>query len=384
MSQPHALLGNDKLPPRVASAMELIQNFGPSSPPRPAAPAAKVPEKGARPAAPARPPAEARARDAGCESQEAVPGRLDALEVIDLARAENKGVKTEEILRKMMAESGCPSYVMTALLRKHLPTFEAFEAQGGPSASAELAVLEDILRVMEKRREAVKMWGPDKTPADAERFVRRKLENAGLPREVIGAQLPAATDLFIQQLGHHTEAYSVQILARCFFKGYAEEPANQAKADARAKADKQAKADARAKAGARANADKQILVKADARAKAETEIKSAYETYESHRQNPDLSGALYVLSLLDKLDEKAAPARQQNPESKTSGWRRASVEDYGRAMREALEELAESDRAEVERCQDLYFQALQKENDELRRVLSPGHERIAEREARLH
>ena len=52
-------------------------------------------------------------------------------------------------------------------------------------------------------------------------------------------------------------------------------------------------------------------------------------------------------------------------------------------MREALEELAESDRAEVERCQDLYFQALQKENDELRRVLSPGHERIAEREARL-
>jgi hypothetical protein len=302
-----------------------------------------------------------------------LPGRLDALEVIDLARAENKGVKTEEILRKMMAESGCPSYVMTALLRKHLPIFEAFEAQGGPSASAELAVVEDIEKVMEKRREAVNMWGPDKTPADAERFVRRKLENAGLPREVIGAQLPAATDLFIQQLGHHTEAYSVQILARCFFKGYAEEPANQAKAGARAKSDKRAKADARAKA------DKQA--KADARAKADPQLK---RTYESHRQNPDLSGALYVLSLLDKLDEKAAPARQQNPESKTSGWRRASVEDYGRAMREALEELAESDRAEVERCKDLYFQALQKENDELRRVLIPGHERIAEREARLH
>ena len=351
--------------------MELIQNFGPSSPPRPAAPAAKVPEKGARPAAPARPPAEARARDAGCESQEAVPGRLDALEVIDLARADDKGVhaaKAEASLRGMMDAVGCPSYVMTSLLRKHLPTFEAFEAEGGSVRVREEEFLEDILRVMEHRLEAVKMWGPDKTPADAERFVRRNLKNAGLPREVIRAQLPAATDLFIQRLGNgHTEAHSVQLLARCFFKGYAEEPVKQAKAGARAKADKQAKAVARAKA----------------------DQKLAW-TYHSHLQNPDLSGALYVLSLLDKLDEKeararaAAPARQQNPESKTSGWRHASVEDYGRAMREALEELAESDRAEVERCQDLYFQALQKENDELRRVLIPGHERIAEREARLH
>ena len=138
MSQPHALLGNDKLPPRVAGAMELIQDFGPSDPPgqaqtfgltgagslnggakkrgrgsggpktlfankinasqspssarpspRPAAPAAKIPKKAARPAAPARPPAEARARDADCESQEAVLGLLDTLEEIDVARADD-------------------------------------------------------------------------------------------------------------------------------------------------------------------------------------------------------------------------------------------------------------------------------------------------------
>ena len=70
--------------------------------------------------------------------------------------------------------------------------------------------------------------------------------------------------------------------------------------------------------------------------------------------NPDPSGALYVLSLLDKLDEAARgrgeAAAPDHPESSTSGWRRASVEDYGRAMRLALEELAESDRREIERA----------------------------------
>jgi hypothetical protein len=77
------------------------------------------------------------------------------------------------------------------------------------------------------------------------------------------------------------------------------------------------------------------------------------------QKNPDLSGALHVLSLLDKLDA-AAPARQQNaPESET-GWRHASVDDYGRAMREALEELAESDRAKVKRSRVAYDVAMQK------------------------
>ena len=70
--------------------------------------------------------------------------------------------------------------------------------------------------------------------------------------------------------------------------------------------------------------------------------------------NPDPSGALYVLSLLDKLDEAARGAGEaaapDHPESSTSGWRRASVADYGRAMRLALEELAESDRREIERA----------------------------------
>ena len=77
------------------------------------------------------------------------------------------------------------------------------------------------------------------------------------------------------------------------------------------------------------------------------------------QKNPDLSGALHVLTLLDKLDA-AAPARQQNaPESET-GWRHASVDDYGRAMREALEELAESDRAKVKRSRVAYDVAMQK------------------------
>ncbi|KAK7233049.1 hypothetical protein SO694_00039115 [Aureococcus anophagefferens] len=80
-------------------------------------------------------------------------------------------------------------------------------------------------------------------------------------------------------------------------------------------------------------------------------------------QNPDSSGALYVLGLLDKLDEaargdgEAAGAALDHPGasgSSPSVWRRASVEDYGRSMRLALEDLAESDRLEIERIrQDL-------------------------------
>lgn len=74
-------------------------------------------------------------------------------------------------------------------------------------------------------------------------------------------------------------------------------------------------------------------------------------------ENLDPSGALHVLKILDKLDaaarvasEAAAPGHQGASGSSTSGWRHASVEDYGRAMRSALEELAESDRHETERC----------------------------------
>ena len=81
--------------------------------------------------------------------------------------------------------------------------------------------------------------------------------------------------------------------------------------------------------------------------------------YESFHQNPDLSGSLYVLTLLDKLDA-AAPARQQPPPESETGWRHASVDDYGRAMREALEELAESDRAKVKRSRVAYDVAMQK------------------------
>ena len=80
---------------------------------------------------------------------------------------------------------------------------------------------------------------------------------------------------------------------------------------------------------------------------------------EIFHQNPDLSGVLYVLTLLDKLDA-AAPARQQPPPESETGWRHASVDDYGRAMREALEELAESDRAKVKRSRVAYEVAMRK------------------------
>ena len=73
--------------------------------------------------------------------------------------------------------------------------------------------------------------------------------------------------------------------------------------------------------------------------------------------NRDPSGALYVLGLLDKLDEAArgageAAAPSHEGASGSTGWRHASVEDYGRAMRSALEELAESDRDERLRCRE--------------------------------
>ena len=83
-------------------------------------------------------------------------------------------------------------------------------------------------------------------------------------------------------------------------------------------------------------------------------IEDRLDDLEPFVRNPDASGALYVLGLLDKLDEAArgagdAAAPSHQGASGSTGWRHASVEDYGRAMRSALEELAESDRHEIER-----------------------------------
>ncbi|KAH8061449.1 hypothetical protein JL722_4071 [Aureococcus anophagefferens] len=74
--------------PKTLFANKINASQSPSSArpsPRPAAPAAKIPKKAAR----RRGPGEARARDADCESQEAVLGLLDTLEEIDVARADD-------------------------------------------------------------------------------------------------------------------------------------------------------------------------------------------------------------------------------------------------------------------------------------------------------
>ena len=83
-------------------------------------------------------------------------------------------------------------------------------------------------------------------------------------------------------------------------------------------------------------------------------------------KNPDLSGALAVLEILDRTDvargsSEVPPGQRDASESGTCGWRHATVEDYGVAMRAALEELAESDRREIE--------GFRKEHDELATVL---------------
>ena len=101
-----------------------------------------------------------------------------------------------------------------------------------------------------------------------------------------------------------------------------------------------------------------VAFKRDGNAREHMTAVEIEQTFESHCQNPDLSGALYVLELLDDQEARACAAepaagQQAAPESET-GWRRASVDDYGRAMREALEELAESDRREVQLFQSLY------------------------------
>ena len=260
-----------------------------------------------------------------------------------------------------MQHAGVPAQMIDESMPEALRNFDEYLAEGNSRAAAELQFKKDI----DQASSLGKFMKSEEKQADAERTIRLVLLKMGLPQDEIELQLPAATRFFMVQLARgHSAAHALKLFR------------------AQREAIKLAERNGLQKelGGGRSVELEECL----------QTCKELQEDYDSYDQNPDLSGALFVLSLLDKLDEKAAraraaaPARQQNPESKTSGWRRASVEDYGRAMREALEELAESDRAEVERCQDLYFQALQKENDELRRVLIPGHERIAEREARLH
>ena len=83
-------------------------------------------------------------------------------------------------------------------------------------------------------------------------------------------------------------------------------------------------------------------------------IEDRLDDLDRSSDDPDPSGARHVLRLLDKLDEAArgageAAAPSHEGASGSTGWRHASVEDYGRAMRSALEELAESDRRQIER-----------------------------------
>ena len=113
--------------------------------------------------------------------------------------------------------------------------------------------------------------------------------------------------------------------------------------------------------------------KAAAKAKLELELTgmrvSRMVELEKILRNPDLSGALAVLEILDRTDaargsSEVPPGQRDASESGTSGWRHATVEDYGVAMRAALEELAESDRREIE--------GFRKEHDKLATELERG------------
>ena len=107
-------------------------------------------------------------------------------------------------------------------------------------------------------------------------------------------------------------------------------------------------------------------------------------------QNDDPSGALYVLELLDKLDEAArdageAAAPSLEGASGSTGWRHASVEDYGRAMRSALKELVWSDSDEYERGREEHVKLikelvrLRQEQDKRTADFHLEHELAAER-----
>jgi hypothetical protein len=99
---------------------------------------------------------------------------------------------------------------------------------------------------------------------------------------------------------------------------------------------------------------------------------------------------LYVLELLDKLDEAArdageAAAPSLEGASGSTGWRHASVEDYGRAMRSALKELVWSDSDEYERGREEHVKLikelvrLRQEQDKRTADFHLEHELAAER-----
>lgn len=167
---------------------------------------------------------------------------------------------------------------------------------------------------------------------NAEKIVWKVLSDAGCPPEIIEERMPMHMNYFCSHMALGRSASS----AEREFKELIEEGLAQHEKELSEPAEP-------------------VSQKQSRRSQDAQEADEIAQTVRSHRQNPDLSGALYVLSLLDKLDAKEAQSEQQNAsETKTSGWRHASKEDYGRAMRGALEELAESDRREVQRIHQAY------------------------------
>ena len=223
-----------------------------------------------------------------------------------------------------MQHAGVPAQMIDESMPEALRNFDEYLAEGNSRAAAELQFKKDI----DRESSIGRCRSSEEKQADAERTIRLVLLKMGLPQDEIELQLPAATRFFMVQLARgHSAAHALKLF----------------------------RAQREALGGGRSVELEECL----------QTCKKLQEDCDSYDQNPDLSGAVFVLSLLDKLDEKAVRARaaapaRQNPELKTSGWRRTSVEDYGKAMREALEELAKSDRAKVERSSRLYEAAMWK------------------------
>ena len=245
----------------------------------------------------------------------------------EMAAALDELKSIESFLRHTMQDAGVPARMIDASMPEALRKFDAYLAEGNSRAAAELQFKRDIDQASSigNRRSS------EEIQADAERTMRLVMLKMKLPRDEIELQLPAATRFFMVHLAQgHSPAHVLKLFR------------------------------------ARREKAKKLCREQSPEHKAELEgclrtCIELQEDYDSYDQNPDLSGALHVLKILDKLDDAAAPARQQTaPESKTSGWRHASVEDYGKAMREALEELAESDRAKVEGSRRLYEAAMWK------------------------
>jgi len=243
----------------------------------------------------------------------------------EMAAALDEVKSIESFLRQAMQDEGVPARMIDASMPEALRKFDAYLAEGNSRAAGELEFKKD----MDRARRLGSLSRSEEVQADAERTMRLVMLKMGLPRDEIELQLPAATDFFLVQLAQgHSPAHVLKLF--------------------------------------RAQREKAKEICRELEECLRT-CKELQEDYDSYDQNPDLSGSLHVLKILDKLDDEearahaAAPARQQTaPESKTSGWRHASVEDYGKAMREALEELAESDRAKVERSRRLYEAAMWK------------------------